>query len=136
MIFVTQNLSDVFNSPLCDPILESCKTKILLPNVEAENATLEFYRKVGMTDFQIANLAQAVPKRQYWFQSQDGCGMIELDLTCEELTAVGAGSADDIALTRSLQTRYPDSWQAELFRIGGLHASAIRLQILEAAHLA
>lgn len=133
VVFVTQNLSDVFNSPLCDPILESCKTKILLPNVEAERATTEFYRKVGMTDHQIARLAQATPKRHYWFHASDGCGMIDLALTPEELAVVGAGSADDIALTRSLQARYPRTWQAELLRLRGLDVAAERWRSLDGA---
>jgi len=131
VVFVTQNLSDVFNSPLCDPILESCKTKILLPNVEAERATTEFYRKVGMTDHQIARIAQATPKRHYWFQAPDGCGMIDLALTPEELAVVGAGSADDIALTRTLQARHPASWQAELFLLRGLDVAADRWRSLD-----
>jgi len=126
VVFVTQNLSDVFNSPLCDPILESCKTKVLLPNVEAERATRDFYRKVGMTDHQIARLAQATPKRHYWFNASDGCGMIDLALTTEELAVVGAGSADDIALTRLLQARYPDTWPAEVFRLRDLDGTAQR----------
>jgi len=126
VVFVTQNLSDVFNSPLCDPILESCKTKVLLPNVEAERATRDFYRKVGMTDHQIARLAQATPKRHYWFNASDGCGMIDLALTPEELAVVGAGSADDIALTRLLQARYPDTWPAEVFRLRDLDGTAQR----------
>jgi type IV secretory pathway VirB4 component len=131
VVFVTQNLSDVFNSPLCDPILESCKTKILLPNVEAERATTDFYRKVGMTEHQIARLAQATPKRHYWFQGPDGCGMIDLALTPEELAVVGAGSADDIALTRTLQARYSESWPAELFRLRGMDAAAERWRSLD-----
>ncbi len=130
VVFVTQNLSDVFNSPLCDPILESCKTKVLLPNVEAERATRDFYRRVGMTDHQIARLAQATPKRHYWFHASDGCGMIDLALTAEELAVVGAGSADDIALTRSLQARYPHSWPAEVFHIRDLDIAAQRWETL------
>jgi type IV secretion system protein VirB4 len=129
-VFITQQLSDVFTSPLCDPILESCKTKILLPNAEATGATREFYRRVGLSDHQIAMLATAMPKREYWFQGPDGCGMVDLALTDEELAVVGAGSADDVRLTRSLSLRYPDDFPARIFEANGLDAAATRWRAL------
>jgi type IV secretion system protein VirB4 len=124
VVFVTQQLSDVFASPLCDPILESCKTKILLPNAEADGATKEFYRRVGLSDHQIAMLAAAVPKREYWFHGPDGCAMIDLALTQEELAVVGAGSMDDVRLTRSLQLQHPDDYPARVLETYGLNAAA------------
>jgi type IV secretion system protein VirB4 len=124
VVFVTQQLSDVFASPLCDPILESCKTKILLPNAEADGATKEFYRRVGLSDHQIAMLAAAVPKREYWFHGPDGCAMIDLALTQEELAVVGAGSMDDVRLTRSLTLRHTDDYPARVFETYGLNAAA------------
>jgi hypothetical protein len=57
--------------------------------------------------------------------------MIDLALTPEELAVVGAGSADDIALTRTLQARHPASWQAELFRLRGLDVAADRWRSLD-----
>jgi type IV secretion system protein VirB4 len=33
----TQSLADITNSPLCDVILESCPTRLYLPNAEARN---------------------------------------------------------------------------------------------------
>jgi type IV secretion system protein VirB4 len=126
VVFVTQQLSDVFASPLCDPILESCKTKILLPNVEAEGATKDFYRRVGLSDHQIAMLSMALPKREYWFQGPDGCAMIDLALTPEELAVVGAGGPDDVRLTRSLNLQYPSDFPARVFEINGLDDAARR----------
>jgi type IV secretion system protein VirB4 len=123
-------LSDVFASPLCDPILESCKTKILLPNVEADGATKEFYRRVGLSDHQVAMLAAALPKREYWFHGSDGCAMIDLALTEEELAVVGAGSPDDVRLTRSLKLQYPSDFPARVFEMSGLDATAHRWRSL------
>jgi type IV secretion system protein VirB4 len=126
VIFVTQQLGDVFGSPLCDPILESCKTKILLPNIEADGVTREFYRRVGLSDHQIANLARAIPKRDYWFHSSDGCAMIDLALGPEELAVVGAGSPDDVRLTRLLKQQFPDDYPARIFETGGFEQAARR----------
>ena len=126
VVFVTQQLSDVFNSPLRDPILESCPTKILLPNPEADGATKALYGKVGMSDSQIATLAAATPKREYWFHCPEGCAMIDLTLTAEELVVLGAGSADDLRLTRSLKAQHPRDYPAYIFEVSGLDAAAKR----------
>jgi type IV secretory pathway VirB4 component len=37
VVLATQSLSEIANSPQCDVILESCPTKLYLPNVEARN---------------------------------------------------------------------------------------------------
>ena len=37
VLLATQNLSDIFNSKIRDVVLESCPTKVLLPNAEAGN---------------------------------------------------------------------------------------------------
>src|SRR5207302_5950907 len=49
VLLATQNLSDIFNSKIRDVVLESCPTKILLPNAEAGNpASREFYHSIGL----------------------------------------------------------------------------------------
>jgi type IV secretion/conjugal transfer VirB4 family ATPase len=135
VVFVTQQLSDVFVSPLCDPILESCKTKILLPNAEAATVTRDFYRRAGLSDHQIARLAAATPKREYWFAGPDGCALVDLALTPEDLVAVGAGTTDDVRLTRSLRAQYPADFPARVFEANGQDAAAQRWRDLAAAEV-
>ncbi|MBV9268777.1 MAG: conjugal transfer protein TrbE, partial [Acidobacteriaceae bacterium] len=54
VILATQNLSDVLNSEIGDVIVETCPTKILLPNAEAGNpASRRFYDRVGLNDREI-----------------------------------------------------------------------------------
>ena len=51
VILATQSVTEVANSSLRDLILESCPTKIYLPNAEARSpATAELYRKFGLTE--------------------------------------------------------------------------------------
>ena len=48
VVFVSQSLTEVFNSPQRDLLLESCPTKIFLPNPEARNAqTGQLYRRLA-----------------------------------------------------------------------------------------
>ena len=51
VVLATQSLSEIANSPYRDVILESCPTKLYLPNAEARNPqTRELYRKFGLSD--------------------------------------------------------------------------------------
>src|SRR5260370_7687071 len=64
VMLATQSLTEVANSPYRDVILESCPTKIYLPNPEARNPnTREFYHRFCLTPRQIAIIPDAIPKR-------------------------------------------------------------------------
>src|SRR5262249_10344308 len=69
VLLSTQNLSDIFNSPIRDVVLESCPTKVLLPNAEAANpASRQFYESIGLTEREISIV------HNYWT-----CRRIELN---------------------------------------------------------
>src|SRR5947209_13491494 len=58
VVFVSQSVADVVNSPRHDIILESCPTKILLPNPEAESEHVRrLYEGIGLNRRQIQILA-------------------------------------------------------------------------------
>jgi type IV secretion system protein VirB4 len=62
-------------------VVESCLTRILLPNAEAttqDNARL--YRELGLSDREVALVAAAVPKRDYYVRSSLGSRLVRLDL--------------------------------------------------------
>jgi type IV secretion system protein TrbE len=91
VVLATQSLSEVVNSPVRDVILESCPTKILLPNPEARNpATTELYRKFGLTNRQIEIIADAVPKRHYYYVSPLGRRLFNLSIEPATLAFIGA----------------------------------------------
>jgi len=114
VILVAPSVTDFLNSPMCDDVVTSCKTKIFTPNPDAER-TAAFCEKCGMKPRQIAQLARATPCREYWFQASDGAAMIELGLTPVELAVFGGGGDDAIKLTRSLRAEYPETFPAEIF---------------------
>src|SRR5207247_8949519 len=81
VVFVSQSVADVVNSPRRDVILESCPTKILLPNPEAEGEHVRrLYEGIGLNRRQIQILATALPKRQYYVMSSLGRRLIGLGL--------------------------------------------------------
>ncbi|MGJ4951467.1 conjugal transfer protein TrbE [Bradyrhizobium sp. HKCCYLS20291] len=81
VVFATQSLSDINGSPIAPAIIESCPTRILLPNERAiEPQITAIYRRFGLNDRQIELLSRAVPKRDYFCQSRRGNRMFELGL--------------------------------------------------------
>jgi type IV secretory pathway VirB4 component len=81
VIFATQSLSDIDGSNIAPAIIESCPTRLLLPNERAiEPQITAIYRRFGLNDRQIEILARATPKRDYYCQSRRGNRLFELGL--------------------------------------------------------
>src|SRR5262249_51562198 len=81
VVFATQSLSDVETSPIAAAIIESCPTRLFLPNERAiEPQITSIYRRFGLNDRQIEMLARATPKRDYYCQSRHGNRLFELGL--------------------------------------------------------
>ena len=81
VVFATQSLSDIDGSTIAPAIIESCPTRIFLPNERAiEPQITAIYRRFGLNDRQIEILARATPKRDYYCQSRRGNRLFELGL--------------------------------------------------------
>jgi type IV secretion system protein TrbE len=78
VVFATQSLADIDGSAIAPAIIESCPTRILLPNDRAiEPQISAIYRRFGLNDRQIEILAQATPKRDYYCQSRRGSRLFD-----------------------------------------------------------
>lgn len=98
VIFATQSLSDIDNSAIAPAIIESCPTRLLLPNERAiEPQITAIYRRFGLNDRQIEILARATPKRDYYCQSRRGNRLFELGLSEVGLALCAASSKSDQA---------------------------------------
>jgi type IV secretion/conjugal transfer VirB4 family ATPase len=102
VIFATQSLSDIENSPIASAIIESCPTRLFLANERAiEPQISRLYRQFGLNDRQIEILARATPKRDYYCQSRRGNRLFELGLGEIALAFTAASSkADQAAIAR------------------------------------
>jgi type IV secretion system protein VirB4 len=99
VIFATQSLSDIDGSAIAPAIIESCPTRLLLPNERAiEPQITAIYRRFGLNDRQIEILARATPKRDYYCQSRRGNRLFELGLGEVALAFAAASSKSDQAL--------------------------------------
>ena len=99
VIFATQSLSDIDNSAIAPAIIESCPTRLLLPNERAiEPQITAIYRRFGLNDRQIEILARATPKHDYYCQSRRGNRLFELGLSDIGLVLCAASSKSDQTL--------------------------------------
>ena len=92
-------MADIDGSAIAPAIIESCPTRILLPNDRAiEPQITAIYRRFGLNDRQIEILARATPKRDYYYQSRRGNRLFELGLGEVALAFTAASSKADQAL--------------------------------------
>ncbi len=96
VVFATQSLADIETSPIAPAIVESCPTRIFLPNGRAiEPQILSIYRRFGLNDRQIEIIARATPKRDYYCQSRRGNRLFELGLGPVALALCATSSKTD-----------------------------------------
>jgi type IV secretion system protein VirB4 len=99
----TQSLTEIANSSYRDLLLESCPGKIFLPNPEAKGDYVrEAYLKLGLSENEIAIIADAQPRRQYYFHSSQGRRLFTLDLGPVALALCAATGHRDVAQARGL----------------------------------
>ena len=107
VVFATQSLADIETSPIAPAIIESCPTRIFLPNERAiEPQILAIYRRFGLNDRQIEIIARATPKRDYYCQSRRGNRLFELGLGPLALALCAASSKNDQRAISQLVAEY------------------------------
>jgi type IV secretion system protein TrbE len=122
VLMATQSLTDAKNSGILDVMVESTATKIFLPNVYArEDETAALYRGMGLNNRQIEILAGAIPKRQYYFVSEQGRRLYELALGPLALAFVGATDLDSINAIKKLEATFGDQWVEEWLKSRGVN---------------
>ncbi|MGA0599200.1 conjugal transfer protein TrbE [Caulobacter sp. KR2-114] len=118
VVFATQSLADIEGSAIAASIIESCPTRLLLPNDRAlEPQIAAIYRRFGLNERQLEILSRATPKRDYYCQSRQGNRLFELGLGPVALAFCAASSRSDQAATTALleaqgAERFSAAWLA------------------------
>ena len=103
VVFATQSLSDIAGSSISPAIIESCPTRVFLPNDRAiEPQIRTIYESFGLNPRQIELIARATPKQDYYAQAARGNRMFELALGPLALAICGASSPQDQRLIDAL----------------------------------
>jgi type IV secretion system protein TrbE len=131
VVFASQSLSDLAGSPILETVKESCYTKIYLPNATAmdDERSMNFYRSFGLNDQQIAIIAGATPKREYYFTSPLGNRLFSLALGEVGLAYCAATSSDDQLLADRWARLPTDAFNDAYLRTKGLSAAADSLNL-------
>ena len=133
VIFATQSLADIEGSLIAPAIIESCPTRIFLPNERAaEPQIARVYERFGLNHRQIEILSRATPKRDYYCQSRRGNRLFELGLGDIALAFTAASSkTDQIKIGELIETRGHADFAEFWLRHRGLYWAADLLANLE-----
>ncbi|MBL8372050.1 MAG: conjugal transfer protein TrbE [Burkholderiaceae bacterium] len=129
VLFATQSLADIQGSSIAPAIVESCASRIFLPNPQAtEPQVRSIYEAFGLNRRQIEIVATSVPKRDYYYQSRLGNRLFDLDLGPVALAFAGASTQQDQRLIDEVLASNPPGgfapawlrrrgldWAADLF---------------------
>lgn len=121
VILATQQLSDAKNSGIFDVMVDSCPTKILLPNHAArQDNHRRLYEDIGLNQRQIDIIAGSTPKRDYYILSPSGRRKVQLALGPITLSFIGASDKKSIARVKHLISEHGrENWQYPWLRERG-----------------
>ncbi len=112
VVFATQSLADIADSDIAPTLIESCPTRIYLPNERAfEPQQRTAYERFGLNETEIDLIATAQRKRDYYYASPLGRRLFELALGP---VALAVCAASDPA-TRDLISRLENQSNVQPF---------------------
>lgn len=127
VVIATQSLSDALKSNIFDVLIESCPTKILLPNTEADKkgndefpGPLDVLRMFGVNDTQVNILKNAQRKRHYYYMSPEGNRLFDLGLGKAALAFMGISDKTTLAHIKELEQTHADQWPFQWLKENGV----------------
>lgn len=120
VVFATQSLQDVASSTIAPAIMESCHTKIFLPNSSALSEQVQkTYFSFDLNEKETEILSKAVPKKQYYYKSVLGCRLYELAVSEMPITlayCASSGPEDQAMVKKLLSTVGPEGFNSAWLR--------------------
>ena len=117
VVLATQSPSQLAQLSNRHTVVDSCPTRIYLPNPDAATPAQEsLYRDLGLNDREIAIIQGATAKRHYYVKSSAGSRLFELGLGPVALSFLAAPSGSSMEETRrhleALIALHRDDWPA------------------------
>ena len=107
VIFATQSIADLMESTITSSLLESCPSRVFLPNNHAlEPGITHIYEYLGLSEQQISLIANASPRQDYYYQSSEGNALFNLQLGPIALAFSDANGVQKKELVRRLYKRF------------------------------
>lgn len=121
VVFATQELGDILNSPLFTAVNDACKTKIFLANPNAKTETyIETYKKFSLNEEEIDLIANATEKKDYFIKTSTGYARkFSLALGKKTLKLVASSRAEELAEADDIKrrTNTPDEFTKAFLKI-------------------
>jgi type IV secretion/conjugal transfer VirB4 family ATPase len=130
IVLAVQALSQLENNHSFSTLLQSCPTRIYLPNPDAISPSIRpIYEACGLNPRQIELIASSMRrKRDYYLANPDGCRLYGLALTPAELAFFGTLPGRSLQETHAVMDQHidlhGDGWAAAWLRTCGLAAEA------------
>jgi type IV secretion system protein VirB4 len=133
VVLATQSPAQLAQLAHRHTIVDSCVTKIYLPNPDAGTpAQAPLYHDLGLNEREVAIIARATPKRHYYLKSPRGSRLFELGLGPVALSFLAADPGASMEETRrhleTLIATHGGDWPAARLDERGLATWAARLR--------
>jgi type IV secretion system protein VirB4 len=134
LVLALQALSQLESNNSFSTLLQSCPTRIFLPNSDAGSAGIRgVYEACGLNHRQIALISSSRKKRDYYLANPDGCRLFGLALTPPELAFFGTLPGRSLQDTHAEMHRHMQlcgrAWKSEWLKTFGLPEDASRLAL-------
>lgn len=124
VILATQSLNDIVNSTIMDAVLDSCETRILLPNPNALSDSMKglYMQHLALNEQQVDIIAHAEKKREYYYacETMNAHRLFSLALGPVALAFTGASGKEDLLRIRQLQIQAGELWPEKWLQERGL----------------
>lgn len=127
VVLATQSLSDAVRSGIFDVLIESCPTKILLPNEEAGKpgtdshpGPLDLYKIMGLNDTEINLIKHSAKKQDYYYTSSEGRRLFRLGLGPIALSFVAVSDKETLAHLKQLKQAHGSAWPKQWLQQRGV----------------
>ena len=116
VLMATQSVADAARSALTADLLESCPTKIYLPNAEASSRAMRpHYDALSLEPAQVDLIARIAPRRELYLVQPGGRRVLSLPMGPAALSILGRTGADDSARALRQAAADPDYWKEDLW---------------------
>ena len=107
VVFATQSPKEIKTSSIYNVVIDSCQSKIFLPNVTAkEPEYIELYKEFTLNNKEIDIVQSSVAKRDYYYKSPEGSRLFSLNLAPKTLSYVASNSPQDQFKAKEIEMKY------------------------------
>lgn len=115
IVLATQFVGDALDTGLSNALIESCKTRIYLPNEDAKNSKISAaYHELGLTDAQIDILTGMKKARDYYVVKPEGRRVVDFCLGEKALSILGATDTKDSLRFEPLWAADKQNWWKQI----------------------